>query len=185
MNTVRELLRREGRDVASVAREAGLSRQAVYRMLDPAWDPFSAGFRAVARALGVDPVALLVEGSDAGLGQATATLREAARGDARAFELLPSLVTPVSAARLAVAAASEPEQRVLVAAALVAQAIRPHDTLGAWIEGQMPTLSPTAAFFFGATWMSPERLVAATPEPMKRARVFGAYSLDDFSRHLR
>jgi len=43
---------------------------------------------------------------------------------------------------------------------------------------------PHHAFFFSADLMDPERLVRMTPEPLRKHRVFGAFSIDDFARHL-
>lgn len=182
MNALRARLRRDGRDVTAVAREAGLSRQAIYRMLDPSWDPLPAGFRAVARVLGVDPVALLSGASGIAVAEAVATLREAAGGDARAFERLPvQLSRPDVATATWQAAFGEVEQRLVLAAAAMAAVVWPGRRMAAWVAVRAPTLSPSTAFFFGVPGMPPERVVEATPEPMKRLNVFGAFSARRFA----
>ncbi len=182
MNALRARLRRDGRDVTAVAREAGLSRQAIYRMLDPSWDPLPAGFRAVARVLGVDPVALLSGASGIAVAEAVATLREAAGGDARAFERLPmQLSRPDVATATWQAAFGEVEQRLVLAAAAAAAAVWPGRRMAAWVAVRAPTLSPSSAFFFGVPGLPPERVVEATPESMKRLNVFGVFSLRQFA----
>ncbi len=81
--------------VAELARKAGVSRQTVYNLLQPEYDPISPGVRKIARALHVDPRDLLPGDDDLSV-QASKildVLRAAARRkESRAFEVLPALL---------------------------------------------------------------------------------------------
>lgn len=45
--------------VSAVAKLAGISRQTIYNLLQPDFDPINPSVRKVARALGVDPLELI------------------------------------------------------------------------------------------------------------------------------
>lgn len=79
------------------------------------------------------------------------------------------------------AAFGEVEQRLVLAAAAAAAAVWPGRRMAAWVAVRAPTLSPSTAFFFGAPGLAPERVVEATPEPLKRLNVFGVFSMRQFA----
>ncbi len=43
---------------------------------------------------------------------------------------------------------------------------------------------PGRAFFFSLRLMDTERILADTPNAMKKHLVFGAFNIEDFARHL-
>ena len=83
--------------VVEVARLAGVSRQTIYKLLQPGFDPISPGVRKVASALKVDPLDLIPRQDDVTV-QAARILdvlrTAAARKESRAFEVLPAKERP-------------------------------------------------------------------------------------------
>lgn len=181
---LRDILEERGLEVAALARRAGLSRQAAYRMLDASYQPFSEGFRAIARALEVDPSDLLAPRARAVDG-AVALLHDAVKGDARAFEVLPSELAKLSTSELA---HMEPvdcdELRLLTAAGEILHAHRPEPALRRLLDAWSYRLPTTRCFAFGARMLGLERLAARTPALLLRHGVMGAFDLADFARHL-
>ncbi len=57
--------------VAEVARMAGVSRQTIYNIMQPGYDPISPGVRKVASALKVDPLDLIPRQDDVSVQTAT------------------------------------------------------------------------------------------------------------------
>jgi len=158
----------------------------MYRMLDPLWDPFSPGFRAVANALRVDPVQLVDAAVSGELVESEGALRQATAGDARAFEILPAMLHGLSSAdRDRLSPCGDAERRVLGAAGVIAAEIWRDQDWKARGEALIGILGSAGAFFFGRQWMDPERIVAATPDAMRSANVYGAFDLSDFARHRR
>ena len=186
--TVRALMSARGLDVTALAKRAGLSRQAVHRLLQPGHCPVSRGFVAVAEALGVSTVAILGDAA-APRGpwqEATATARSAATGDARSFEMLPASVRSASASGAGRVDSLEPVLcQLIAAAAQVADALKPSKRMRRVAAEHAASAEPGRAFFFAADLMSPERIVVSTPPAMARHLVFGAFSMDAFARHLR
>jgi hypothetical protein len=110
----------------------------------------------------------------------------ATAGDSRAFELLPArFVRDQARARAAALGLEDPVPRRLAAAASeMAWALSPSARLRALTDLLARPLPPHHALFFGADSMSPELIVQATPEPLKKHGVFGAFSAEDFARHM-
>ena len=182
MNRVPEILKRRGLSPTQLARRAGLSRQALYRFLDPAYDPFPLGFRRVAAALAVSPGALVSQQ----VSDLESLVREAATDDARAFELLPATVhaaTPEE--RRSARAETITERRLLAAAGEFAQTVAPSSELRRWVDGVSRGLPVHSPFLFGARWMDVSRIAAATPEPLARHHVYGAFEPETLRRHFR
>lgn len=178
-------MEREGLTPTALARRAGLSRQAVYRLLDPAYDPFPQGFRRVAEVLGRPPELLVRSAVPETATRIEALLRAAAAADPRAFEVLPGALHVAGARdRLAVRPEGDSERRLLAAAAEYAYAVAPDLALRLWIDELASTLPPHLPFFFGARWMDAERIVSATPAPFARHLVFGAFDEGSLRRHF-
>ena len=186
---LQELMESRQLSVLDLAERTGLSRQAIYKMLQTDFDPLSQGVRKVARAIEVDPTDLLPREDDptAQIAEVLALVhRAAAEKDARAFEVLPAALAaldPTSLARLH--SKSDLEMRLLAAAAAMAAELTSNDNLGRLAESWGQTEDPYQGFFFGGPLADVERSVASTPEPLCRHRVFGSFSTDLFRRHLR
>ena len=185
MNRISAFMNTQGLTPTTLAKRAGLSRQALYRMLDPGYDPFPAGFRAVAVALGVFPEQLIESPKTRRVEETLALARDAAGGDARAFEVLPAALHALCPReRSALDEVPDPERRLLAAAADVLLGMKEDDGLRAWTSAQAEGLSENRAFFFGGEWMDPERLIATTPSVLAKRRVYGAFDLASFARHV-
>jgi lambda repressor-like predicted transcriptional regulator len=185
MNRVAQAMHERGLNPTALARRAGISRQALYRMLDPEYDPFPSGFRAVAAALATRPERLVTPLSTPALEEIKVLAHDAASGDARAFELLPAALSALTSFELhMLEEAPEPVRRLLVAAADVLATTTTREDLRPWIIAQAARLSGTLAVFFGGAWMDPERLVAVTPPVLARHKLYGAFDMDSFTRHL-
>lgn len=181
---VREVLAARGLDVSALAKRSGLSRQAAYRMLDPAYEPFSEGFRAIARALEVDPADLVGPRSGA-VDEVSAVLKDAAQGDARAFEVLPAELARLSLRELERLAPADPDElRLLTAAGEILHAHRPEAALRGLLDTWSSRLAPTRCFAFGARVLGLERLAERSPALLLRHGVLGAFDLADFARHF-
>jgi DNA-binding phage protein len=187
--TLRALMAARGLDVSALAKSAGLSRQALYRFLDPAPRPFSRGFMAVAGALDVSPAALVLDSGvcEVPWREVSGLAREAAKGEPRAFELLPACLSRAAAGGVGAEETLSPLEHQLVgAAAEVAVALVRHKhVLRDVAAAHGSQTEPGRAFFFAADLMTPERIVAATPGAMACHLVFGVFSMADFKRHLR
>lgn len=175
-----------GLDLSDLATRADLSRQGLYRLLRPEYRPFSRGFQSVADALGVSALSLVQETNppDASWDRITALLEESARGEARAFEVLPSQLMGAPR-RLAPPPKSFTllHNQLLAAAGEIATSLARRSGLKKWVLRHASHTEPGRSFFFAADLMSPERIVATTPEPMQRHLVFGSFDMKDFERH--
>jgi transcriptional regulator with XRE-family HTH domain len=188
VGNVRALMAARQLDLTALAKRAGLSRQAVHRFLRPGHCPLSRGFVAVAEALGTSPVALLRSSGGRPLpwDEPLDLVRAAATGEARAFELLPAEVRKAAGRGYCPDETLAPVHHQLIAAAAeVALELAPSDRLRRIAARHAAAVEPGRAFFFAADLMSPDRIVVATPAPMARHLVFGAFAMDDFARHLR
>ena len=182
MNRVAGVMERRGLNPTTLARLAGLSRQAVYRFLDPAYDPFPRGFRRVAEVLGVRPVGLVSESAASIEG----LLREAAEAQPRAFEQLPAAVASATPEeRSAVHAGTEAQRRLLAAAGEFALSVNAEPELRRWVDELARGLPEHSPFLFGARWMDVARIVAATPVALARHHVYGAFDEASLARHFR
>lgn len=174
--------------VVELARRAGVSRQTVYNFLRPDYDPISPGLRKIAKALDLDPVELLPLEDDAGKSAARLLdlLRSAAgRKDSRAFEVLPALVAGVEVSTLScLHPATDAEVRVLGAAAAMAAEMTGNTALSGFAAALRRREDPHSAIFFGRLAVDPVRTIERTPEPLRAHRVFGAFDVDLFRRHL-
>ncbi len=175
--------------VVELAARAGLSRQAIYKMLRSDFDPLSQGVRKVARAIGVDPIDLLPR-EDQPTGRIAEVLalvrRAAAEKDARAFEVLPAALAGLDPPSLAALhpGANPLEARLLAAAAAMAAELTSSATLRRFAESWGQTEDPSQGFFFGGPLADVDRSIASTPELLRRHRVFGGFSEEMFRRHL-
>lgn len=185
---LRSLVEASGLDITEIAKRAKLSRQAVYRFLRPDYHPLPRGLEAVAAVLAQPPMSLLCETGDSEAAAWTEirdTLGRAAEGDPRAFEVLPMLLVRSPTVRTKpMEPGSALGHQLLAAAYAVAHAIRPQARIQRLSIRHGAFADPGHAFFFSADLMPPERIVQATPEPMKRHFVFGAFAIEDFARHI-
>jgi len=172
--------------VAALARAAGISRQSLHHILRPGYSPINESLVSVADALGVSALCLLQEEDegDPQLEELVSLLDAAAMRNARAFEMIPATLLglkSIAAGRLDV---PDPRKhQLLAAAAEVAASVAPSSRMESFIEHHASLVDPGTAIFFGAGLMDPERIVAGTPEPMKKHLVFGVFDLADFTRH--
>jgi transcriptional regulator with XRE-family HTH domain len=184
---LKELIKAKGLDISSLARMTGLSRQGLYRFLQADCQPLVKGFQTLADALDVSPVALLQEqnGEIEKWSEIKELLEQASMGEARAFEVLPWTVYSLSVEEFRRRDTLDSIQhRLLAAAAETACCLRPNKTLKKLILAALEFCEPNAAFFFSAHLMSAQRVVLATPLPMKKHLVFGAFDMRDFERHF-
>lgn len=186
--TLQEVMKDRGVGVAELARKAGVSRQTVYNLLQPNFDPISQGVRRVARALQVDPRDLLPREDDFSV-QASRildVLRAAARRkESRAFEVLPALLAeanPDSVSSLR--PSTDAEVRVLGAASAMAAGLTGKSHLRSLAEALLRLEDPNQALFFGRLAVDPIATIERTPDALRPHRVFGAFTEDLFRRHL-
>jgi transcriptional regulator with XRE-family HTH domain len=181
-------MRGRGMGVMELAQRASVSRQTVYNLLRPDFDPLSPGIRKVAGALDVDPVDLLPRASDptGGAGKVMRLLQAASgRKDARAFELLPAALAALDVAAVeTLHPTTDAGIRVLGAAAAMAADLTSSGPLHSLAETLRRQEDPHQALFFGRGLADPVRVVEETPEPLRRHKVFGAFDTGLFRRHL-
>jgi transcriptional regulator with XRE-family HTH domain len=171
--------------LSGLADRAGLSRQGLHRLLRPGHRPLAAGLEAVSAALDVDALGLLYSaGAKESDWENLRPLLEAAEGgNPRAFEELPAtLDLPARPAELP-AELPPVQHQLLAAAADLAAALWPRPWLPGFVSEQAGRVPAGQAFLFDLKMTGLERLAAATPEPMRRQRVFGVFELSDFARH--
>jgi transcriptional regulator with XRE-family HTH domain len=177
---------RQGVSVTDLARLIGVSRQTLHRILQSDFRPLPRTVADVGLALGLDAHQMLKPGvetsPDAGL---KTLLDKAVGGDPRAFELLPAHLRNDPTAGRRVASESEStEHLLLAAAAAIANTLRPSRGMTAAISYHSRKIASGTAFFFQSRFMPPELAMQKTPKPMREHRVFGAFDLDDFRRHM-
>jgi transcriptional regulator with XRE-family HTH domain len=184
---IRNLMQAKQMDISSLAARAGMSRQGLYRFLRPDYNPISKGFVSMAQALGVNATHLIKDDDNQAdiWRYVTRLLQDATQGEARAFEVLPAhLLRALKEGFPKIDLPSTTHCQLAVAAAEIAHSFKPHPTLERFISQHGVFSSPGRAFFFASELMSPERIVATTPEPMKRHLVFGSFDMTDFKRHM-
>ncbi len=184
--TVRRLMHAQGQDISSLAKVSGLSRQGLYRVLGDDYRPVGRGFQNLARALGVSPLTLLVEPAhEQGGADIIRLVEQSTAGEPRAFELLPAeLHRFVSGSTCDLGEQMPVHHQLLAAAAQVAAELTSSRALQACAQFHSQAQEPGRAFFFASRFMTAERIVTSTPEPMKAHLVFGAFEMSSFSRHL-
>ncbi len=184
---ISNLMKSQGIDMSTLAQNAGLSRQGLYRLLRPEHPPLNRGFQSVATTLGVSALSLMRETrpQDEKWHQVESLLGQAASGESRAFEVLPAHVIGILPARRPRQETLPPSHHQLLAAAgEVARSIVAKRGLKKFTARHAAFSEPGQAFFFAANLMSPDRIVATTPKPMKRHLVFGSFQTEDFERHF-
>ncbi len=174
--------------VAEVAATAGVSRQTVYNLMQPGYDPISPGVRKVARALKVDPLDLIPRQDDVTVQVARIldVLRAAAlRKESRAFEVLPALLAETDPGLLiSIRPSNDTEVRILGAALAMAAELTGKAHLRSLAEALLLLEDPHQAIFFGKLSVDPVTIIERTPKPLRAHRVFGAFTEDLFRRHL-
>ena len=174
--------------VAEVARLAGVSRQTIYNLMQPGFDPISPGVRKIARALKVDPLDLIPRQDDVSVQAAMIldVLRSAAsRKESRAFEVLPALLAEADPTLLpSIRPSNDTEVRVLGAALAMAAELTGKAHLRSLAEALLRLEDPHHAIFFGKLFVDPVTIIERTPKPLRAHRVFGAFTEDLFRRHL-
>jgi transcriptional regulator with XRE-family HTH domain len=181
---VDQLMRAMGLTLSELASRTHLTRQTVYNILRPGYQPFSKGLISIAEVLGVHPLDLLKNHPDASR-EIPALVSQAAKGKARAFELLPAALFAAFADGTPVPGGySQVQYRLLAAAAETVKAISGDIAFEKLAKVFLPDRTGEA-FFFGIGRMSPDRIVAMTPPPLKKHLVFGAFELGDFGRHFK
>jgi hypothetical protein len=187
-----------GLSVVDLAWATGLTRQTIHTLLREDFKPLPPSVDLLATALALEPADLISMGSKR-RSRPAATVSElvarAAQGDARAFEVLPAALCQAPAIDLQ-AALAFPASRQLLAAAvdtaltLLEECVK--DCSAHSCKGRLASMlrslgrrRPSQVFLFDAGLLSKERLEAATPAPLKRHLVFGAFDLNSFRRHLK
>jgi transcriptional regulator with XRE-family HTH domain len=186
-NAVRKLMEASGIGPSELARRSGLSRQAIYQMMKPGFQPLVRSVGSVSAALGVSPLGLLVDDDSSRSAEAelSTLVRGARQGNARAFELLPGALVKRRVVPRPVQDSEEPEvHQVLAAASALAYALTGDSHFHVLSRNHGGKARAGSALFFGSELMTPERILAMTPEPMRRHLVFGAFELADFERHM-
>lgn len=184
---VRSTANDRGMTLSKLARTAGISRQALHNLLRPGFNPVVQSVHQVSAALGLDLTDMLQPSGLAGDHAASflQTLRSAMQGDSRAFELLPALLELAPAASGDLADCDDPlAHQLLAAASDIGFAVTGKKHMHARAGFHADKARRHAGFFFGVPLMSIQRAVELTPAPMKKHGVFGAFTLDDFRRHL-
>ncbi len=185
---LQEVMKDKDIGVAEVARMAGVSRQAIYNLMQPGYDPISPGIRKVAAALKVDPLDLIPRQDD--VAAQTARILDilrsaAARKESRAFEVLPALLAETDPDFLAsIRPSGDTEVRVLGAALAMAAELTGKAQLRSLAEAFLRLEDPHQAIFFGKLLVDPVTIIEQTPKPLRAHRVFGAFTEDLFRRHL-
>ena len=183
---IKALMVAKGFDVTSLAASAGLSRQGLHRLLRPDYEPFPRGFVSLANALGVTPESILVTGEGKGNKEDVYSLLElSAKGEPRAFELLPAALSRLSTRALwGLDVRQSLEQQLLAATGELANCVRPTRNLANFVRRHASECVPGRAFFFSHKMMDVERIMAVTPAAMKKHLVFGGFNEEDFERHF-
>lgn len=184
---IRSLARQRNMPLSHLARAAGISRQMLYNLLEPGFNPVPKSLHQLATALGVEPLELLESSSLAPAGKPSLaeTLQAALAGDARAFEMLPALLLQGKVRPGLPDELDVPEAWQLLAAAAQTAFTLTGDAAMEQLAANGATRAKRhTGFFFGLPLVSLQRLVEQTPEPMKKHRVFGTFSTEDFRRHL-
>lgn len=183
---IRKAMRAKHMSVTDLARETGVSRQMLHRLLQPDYRPLAQSVVAIAGVLGLEPGDMLDQGDRGGLQTAFSDLlRKARDGNPRAFELLPAHMArdPNAGQRLG-EDADATTHLLLAAAAAVADALHPRRDLVRAVSLHARHAGSGQAFFFRSKFMTPERAIEQTPDPMRRHNVFGAFDMEGFRRHL-
>lgn len=185
---LQEVMRSSHLGVGEVASMAGVSRQTVYNLLQPGYDPISPAIRKVARALQVDPQDLIPREDDLPVRTARIldVLRAAAHGrDSRAFEVLPALLSETDPGMLSsIRPSTDAEVRILGAAMAMAAELTGVPDLRSLAKALLRLEDPHQALFFGKLSADPVAVIERTPAPLRPHRVFGAFTEDLFRRHL-
>jgi transcriptional regulator with XRE-family HTH domain len=184
---IRTLAAARGLGPSLLANRAGLSRQGLHRLLHGGHRPLANGLESLASALGVDALSLLCssEAKASDWERIRPLLEAAAGGDPRAFEELPAAIDrPKKPAGLP-ETLTPVQHQILAAAGELTAALWPRRWLPGFVAEHASQVPPTQAFLFGGEMIGLQRLDDATPEPMRRHRVFGAFRLADFARHGR
>jgi transcriptional regulator with XRE-family HTH domain len=184
---VRSLARQKGLSLSHLARTAGISRQMLHNLLRPGFNPLVGSLQQLGVALGVDPLELLETSPMAPAGRPSleSTLKATLGGDARAFEMLPALLVNSKAqVKLPDELDVPTAWQLLGAAAQMAYDLTDEVSLKRLAAFCASNAGVHNGFFFGLPLVSLQRLMEQTPEPMKKHRIFGAFSMEDFRRHL-
>ena len=183
---IRQALRQKRMNTTDLAREVGVSRQAIYRLLKSGYQPLPLSVVKVARVLELEPWEMLLPGEDAEGQMAFVKLLEKAKiGEARAFELLPAHLSRDPSVGWSYADGADPTTHLLLAgAAAVANALWPGREIEAAVSFHSTRAGNGPAFMFRSKFMPPELVVERTPAPLRQQNVFGVFDLVDFRRHL-
>jgi lambda repressor-like predicted transcriptional regulator len=187
-----------GLSVVDLAWATGLTRQTIHTLLREDFKPLAPSVELLATALALEPADLITRGPKP-RSRPAATVAElvarAAQGDARAFEVLPAALCQSSAIDLQAAFGYPASRQLLAAAVDTALTLLDEcreDCALRLCQGRLAAMlkslgrrRPRQAFLFDAGLLSQERLEAATPTPLKRHLVFGAFDLNSFRRHLK
>lgn len=174
--------------VSAVAKLAGISRQTIYNLLQPDFDPINPSVRKVARALGVDPLDLIPRQDDVteSASKVMDILCAAAnRKESRAFEVLPALLTDTDPrVLLSIRPSNDSETRVLGAALAMAAELAGREDLNSLAKAIERLEDPNNAIFFGKLPLDPVTIIESTPKPLHKHRVFGSFTEELFMRHF-
>jgi len=183
---IRAALKRKRMSMTALATEAGVSRQALHRLMRPGFRPLPDSVVNVARVLDMEPADMLkATGECRKRQELEMLLNKAKAGDARAFELLPAhLSRDPDIGRDFPTSNDATTHLLLAAAAAVAMVLRPGRRIKAAISYHSERAGTGRAYVFPSRFLPPELVVQRTPKPMRERNVFGAFDLGDFQRHL-
>jgi len=183
---VRRLMDAQGLDMSGLARACRMSRQGVYRLLGDDYRPLGRGFQALAKTLGVSPLTLLEDPKDdAETAELINLVEQSAAGEPRAFEMLPAHLHHFASGSTYDLGEQLPvHHQLLAAAAEVAADLTSSETLRACARFHTREREVGRAFFFASRFMTAERIVTSTPQPMQAHLVFGSFEMSSFARHL-
>ncbi len=185
---IKRYARLRGMSISDLASEAGLSRQAIYQMMKPGYQPVRSGLESVADVLELAAVDLLhrTDTRQDSIDAVVDTVETAASGDPRAFETLPACILDLRSRQYGdLDDMPAPLPQLLAAAGQVALHLTGRKWLERFVARQSAWTRPELAFFYGGELMDVSRIVMLTPEPMAAHKVFGVFEMDAFARHVR
>lgn len=174
--------------ISDLANEAGLSRQAIYQMMKPGYQPVRSGLESVAGVLDLAAVDLLdrTDTRQDSIEAVVDAVEAAGAGDPRAFETLPACILELGSRHHSdLNDMPAPLPQLLAAAGQVALQLTGRKWLERFVSRQSSWTRPELAFFYGAELMDASRIVRLTPQPMAAHKVFGVFEMAAFARHVR
>ena len=183
---IRTVLEDKGMSVTALARDTGLSRQAIHHLLKPGYRPMPESVTRVADALGLELAEMLMsnDGNVQSRELFANLVRKARKGNARAFELLPAHLSRDPGLGRSLEDEDATTHVLLAAAAAVAAQLRPGRQIEAAVSYHSERAGSGTSYLFESKFEPVEAVINRTPEPMRTQLVFGAFKIEDFGRHM-